>query len=31
MRIALILRKLGLTSDVVHGLGLGSMLAAISF
>jgi hypothetical protein len=30
MRIALILRKLGLTSDVLHGLGLGSMLAAIS-
>jgi hypothetical protein len=30
MRIALILRKLGLTSDVLHGLGLGSVLAAIS-
>ena len=30
MRIALSLRKLGLTSDVLHGLGFGSMLAAIS-
>jgi hypothetical protein len=30
MRIALSLRKLGLTSDVLHGLGFGSMAAAIS-
>jgi hypothetical protein len=30
MRIALTLRKLGLSSDVLHGLGFGSMLAAIS-
>src|SRR2546430_14189487 len=30
MRIALSLRKLGLTSDVLHGLGFGSMLTAIS-
>ena len=30
MRIALSLRRLGLTSDVLHGLGFGSMLAAIS-
>jgi hypothetical protein len=30
MRIALSLRKLGLTSDVLHGLGFSSMLAAIS-
>jgi hypothetical protein len=30
MRIALRLRKLGLTSDVLHGLGFGSMAAAIS-
>ena len=29
MRIALSLRKLGLTSDVLHGLGFGSMAAAI--
>ena len=30
MRIALSLRKLGLTSDVLHGLAFGSMAAAIS-
>jgi len=30
MRIALSLRKLGLTSDVLHGLGFGSMAAAMS-
>jgi len=30
MRIALGLRKLGINSDVLHGLGFGSMLAAIS-
>ena len=30
MKIALALRKLGLTSDVLHGLGLGSIVAAIS-
>src|SRR5918994_4739898 len=30
MRIALSLRKLGLSSDVLHSLGFGSMLAAIS-
>jgi hypothetical protein len=30
MRIALLLGKLGLSSDVLHGLGFGSMLAAIS-
>lgn len=30
MRIARTLRKLGLSSDVLHGLGLGSIVAAIS-
>jgi hypothetical protein len=30
MRIALTLRKLGINSDVLHGLGFGSMVAAIS-
>jgi hypothetical protein len=30
LRIALALRKLGLNSDVLHGLGLGSIVAAIS-
>ena len=30
MRIALALRKLGMTSDVLHGAGLGSIVAAIS-
>jgi hypothetical protein len=30
MRIALTLRKLGLSSDLLHGLGFASMLAAIS-
>src|SRR5918994_7492933 len=30
MRIALALRKLGMNSDVLHGLGLGSIVAAIS-
>jgi len=30
MRIALTLRKLGLNSDVLHSLGFGLMLAAIS-
>jgi hypothetical protein len=30
MRIALGLRKLGINSDVLHSLGFGSMLAAIS-
>lgn len=30
MKVALALRKLGLTSDVLHGLGLGSIFAAIS-
>jgi hypothetical protein len=30
MRIALALRKVGINSDVLHGLGFGSMLAAIS-
>jgi hypothetical protein len=30
MRIALGLHKLGLRSDILHGLGFGSMLAAIS-
>ena len=30
MRIALALRKLGINSDVLHGLGFGSMLAAVS-
>jgi hypothetical protein len=30
MRIALALRKLGISSDVFHGLGLGSIVAAIS-
>jgi hypothetical protein len=30
MRIALALRKLGINSDVLHGLGLGSILAAVS-
>jgi hypothetical protein len=30
MRIALALRKLGMSSDVLHGLGLGSIVAAVS-
>jgi hypothetical protein len=30
MKVALALRKLGLSSDVLHGLGLGSIVAAIS-
>jgi hypothetical protein len=30
MRIALALSRLGISSDVLHGLGFGSMLAAIS-
>jgi hypothetical protein len=30
MRIALGLRKLGVNSDLLHGLGLGSIVAAIS-
>jgi hypothetical protein len=30
MRIALALRNLGLNSDVLHGLGLGSIVGAIS-
>lgn len=30
MRIALALRKLGMNSDVLHGLGLGSIVAAVS-
>jgi hypothetical protein len=30
MRIALALRKLGINSDVLHGLGLGSIVAAVS-
>jgi hypothetical protein len=30
MRIALTLRRLGINSDVLHSLGFGSMLAAIS-
>jgi hypothetical protein len=30
MRIALALRKLGINSDVLHSLGFGSMLAAVS-
>jgi hypothetical protein len=30
MKIALTLRKLGLNSDVLHGLGLGSIVAAVS-
>ena len=30
MRIALALRKLGINSDVLHGLGFGSIFAAIS-
>jgi hypothetical protein len=30
MKIALALRKLGISSDVLHGLGFGSMLAAVS-
>ena len=30
MKIALALRKVGLNSDVLHGLGLGSIVAAIS-
>ena len=30
MKIALALRKLGFNSDVMHGLGLGSIVAAIS-
>ena len=30
MRIALALRSLGLNSDLLHGLGLGSIVAAIS-
>ena len=30
MRIALALRSLGLNSDVLHGLGMGSIVAAIS-
>jgi hypothetical protein len=30
MKIALSLRKLGMNSDVLHGLGLGSIVAAVS-
>jgi hypothetical protein len=30
MKIALTLRKLGMNSDVLHGLGLGSIVAAVS-
>jgi hypothetical protein len=30
MRIALALRNLGISSDVLHGLGLGSIAAAVS-
>jgi hypothetical protein len=30
MRIALALRSLGINSDILHGLGLGSIVAAIS-
>jgi hypothetical protein len=30
MRIALALRRLGMSSDVLHGAGLGSIVAAIS-
>ncbi len=30
MRVALALRKLGINSDVLHSLGFGSMVAAIS-
>ena len=30
MRIALTLRSLGIKSDVLHGLGLGSIVAAVS-
>ena len=30
MKIALALRKLGMNSDVLHGLGLGSIVAAVS-
>jgi len=30
MRVALALRKLGMNSDVLHGLGLGSIVAAVS-
>ena len=30
MRIAIALRKLGISSDLLHSLGFGSMLAAIS-
>jgi hypothetical protein len=30
MKIALGLRKLGINSDLLHGLGLGSIVAAVS-
>jgi hypothetical protein len=30
MRIALALRSLGINSDILHGLGLGSIVAAVS-
>jgi hypothetical protein len=30
MKIALTLRRLGMNSDVLHGLGLGSIVAAVS-
>jgi hypothetical protein len=30
MKIALTLRKLGINSDLLHGLGLGSIVAAVS-
>ena len=31
MKIALLLKKLGLTSTIMHGLGLASILSSISF